>query len=226
MKVTFLSDTHARHHKIELPGGDMLIFAGDFMTTGYHVAELNGFLEWLSVQPYKYKVCIAGNHDRYCESFPAYTVKDMFEQYYDQGVRYLQDEMIEIEGKKIYGTPYQPFFCNWAFNVNDEVKLTEIYKNIPNDLDILITHCPPYDILDKSHIARPYRGTTGEEPLGSKELLNVLDLMKNPPKYHCFGHIHGDGGKVDEKGGITFINASVCDEAYHPSNRIVTLDIA
>lgn len=225
MKITFISDTHSRHHRIKLPGGDMLIFSGDFMTNGYYVDEINDFIKWLSEQPYTYKICIAGNHDRYCENFPSYMIKDIFEQYYNDGVRYLQDEMIEIEGKKIYGTPYQPFFCNWAFNVRDEIRLTEIYKNIPNDIDILITHCPPYGVLDKSHVKREFYGTTGEEPLGSKELLNVLDLMQNPPKYHCFGHIHGDGGNVEEKNGITFINASVCNESYQPVNNIITLDI-
>lgn len=225
MKVTFISDTHSRHKHLELPGGDILIFSGDFMTNGYYVSELNDFIDWIKNQPYTYKVCVAGNHDRYCESFPTYQIKDMFERYYDDGVRYICDEEIEIEGKRIYGTPYQPYFCNWAFNVVDEEKLTNIFKQIPEGIDILITHCPPFGVLDKSHLARPHRGITGEESLGSKELSNVIDLMQNPPKYHCFGHIHGDGGKVEEHGGITFINASVCNEAYEAVNKIITLDI-
>ena len=217
--------THSRHRHIELPGGDLLVFSGDFMTSGYHVAEINDFIEWFKEQPYTYKVCVAGNHDRYCENFPSYVIKDMFEKYYNEGVRYVCDEEIEIDDKRIYGTPYQPYFYGWAFNVDDETKLTNIYKNIPNGIDILVTHCPPYDVLDKSHISRPSKGRNGEEPLGSKELLNVLDLMEQPPKYHCFGHIHGDGGKVEKKGETTFINASVCNEQYQPVNEIVTLDI-
>ncbi len=225
MKVTFISDTHTRHKRIELPGGDMLIFSGDAMSSGYYNGELNDFVDWIKDQPYKYKICIAGNHDRYCESFPKDFIKDVFEKYYDNGVRYICDEEIEIEGIRIYGTPYQPYFCGWAFNVMDEEILTNIYKQIPEGIDILVTHCPPFGVLDKSHMPRPYKGTTGEEPLGSKELLNILDYMENPPKYHCFGHIHGDGGKVIKEGGITFINASVCNESYEPKNEIVTLDI-
>lgn len=226
MKITFLSDTHNRHDSIELPGGDILIYAGDLMTSGYHSSEIDDFTEWLKNQNYKYKICIAGNHDRYCEAYPLYTVKDMFEKYYDDGIRYICNEMIEIEGLKIYGTPYQPYFCNWAFNVPDEDKLYEIYKQIPEDLDILITHCPPYDILDRSHKSRPYYHATGEEPLGSEVLLKVLnELGEHKPRYHVFGHIHGDGGNMVEKDETTYINASVCDEGYYPDNKIITLDI-
>lgn len=224
MKVTFISDTHNRHRKITLPGGDLLIFCGDMMTSGYHVSELDDFIKWISEQPYTYKVCIAGNHDRYCESFPSYFVKDLFEKNYNNGVRYLCDDEVTIDGKRIYGTPYQPYFCNWAFNVADENKLTEIFKKIPENIDILVTHCPPYGVLDKSHLRR-IGNESGEEPLGSKELLNVLDVMENPPKYNAFGHIHGDGGKMMKAGGITFINASVCDENYNPVNEIITIDI-
>lgn len=225
MKVTFISDTHNRHRRIELPGGDMLIYAGDFMSSGYYIEELHDFVSWIAEQPYKYKVCIAGNHDRLCESYPYEKVKDLFEYYYDDGVRYIMDEEIEIEGLRIYGTPYQPYFLNWAFNVKSERKLTEIYTKIPSGLDILITHCPPYDILDKSHKSRPQSDITGNEPLGSKELLNVLNYMEEPPKYCCFGHIHGDGGQILKQDDITFINASVCNEDYIPSNKVITLDV-
>lgn len=223
-KVTFISDTHTRHNHINLEGGDILCFSGDFMSAGYNITEVFDFLDWFRKQPYKYKICVAGNHDRYCEAFPTYQIKDMFEKYYDEGVRYIQDEEIEVDGLKIYGTPYQPYFFNWAFNVKDSGKLTVIFSQIPENLDILITHCPPYDILDKSH--RPgYENTTGESPLGSKELSDVLGQMENPPRYHCFGHIHGDGGKTQTVGKTTYINASVCDEGYKPTNKIITLEI-
>ena len=225
MRVTFISDTHCRHRMISLPGGDLLVFSGDFMSDGYNEMEIQDFIKWLKDLNYTYKVCIAGNHDRYCEACPVEVIKNKFEEYYDDGVRYISDEMIEIYGLKIYGTPYQPYFCNWAFNVSDSNKLYEIYKTIPDNLDILITHCPPYDILDKSHQPRPYYGRTGEEPLGSDELKKALSELNVKPRYHVFGHIHGDGGKIVEENGTKFINASVCDEAYQPVNDIITLDI-
>ena len=218
MKITFISDTHTQHKKIELPGGDILIFSGDFMGSGYRVYEAQSFLKWFSEQPYKYKIFIAGNHDRYCEINPE-IFETLVDDYVEQNVIYLKDDLIEIEGLKIYGTPWQPYFCNWAFNIPESDRLISLYQNIPEDLDILITHCPPYNILDKSH---DYRN--GEEPLGSKELEIVLsELGKHRPKIHCFGHIHGDGGNTLTD-GTCYINASVCDENYNPINKIVTID--
>lgn len=218
MKITFISDTHTQHNKIELSGGDILIFSGDFMSSGHRVYEAQGFLNWFSEQPYKYKIFIAGNHDKYCENNPE-LFETLVDAHVDKNVIYLRDEMIEIEGLKIYGTPWQPYFCNWAFNISEPDRLISLYQNIPEDLDILITHCPPYDILDKSH---DYRN--GEDPLGSKELETVLSQMgEHRPKIHCFGHIHGDGGNMLLK-DTCYINASVCDENYNPINKIVTID--
>lgn len=227
MKVTFLSDTHTRQNSMpQLPVGDILIFSGDAMSSGYKPLELTDFVEWIKDQPYRYKVCVAGNHDRYCEKSPINQIQDIFNKYYDNGVRYLHNEMVELNGLKIYGTPYQPYFCGWAFNVPDKKDLYKIYKKIPKNIDILVTHCPPYDILDKSHYPRPFYGKTGEEPLGSEELLKVLDeLGEFKPRFHSFGHIHGDGGNIVQKGKTTYINASVCDEEYNPVNKIITLDI-
>lgn len=218
MKITFISDTHTQHKKIELPGGDILIFSGDFMGSGYRVYEAQSFLKWFSEQPYKYKIFIAGNHDRYCENNPE-LFEALVDDYVEQNVIYLKDDLIKVEGLKIYGTPWQPYFCNWAFNIPESDRLISLYQNIPEDLDILITHCPPYNILDKSH---DYRN--GEEPLGSKELETVLlELGEHRPKVHCFGHIHGDGGNTLTD-GTYYINASVCDEDYNPLNKIVTID--
>ena len=225
MKVTFISDTHTKENTLNLCGGDILVFSGDCMSSGSSIFELFKFIEWFKEQNYTYKVFVADNHDRTCEMLPEKYIKPIFDLYYDNGVRYIKDELITVDGISIYGTPYQPYFYGWAFNVSDSEKLTNIYKNIPEGVDILITHCPPYDILDKSHLPREKNGKTGEEPLGSTELLNVLTEMENPPKYHCFGHIHGDGGKVEKKGETTYINASVCDEQYEPVNKVITLDI-
>lgn len=226
MKVTFISDTHTAHNSLgTLPGGDILIFSGDFMNSGYNEFDIYNFMDWLKDQPYEYKVVVAGNHDRFME-FSKLQGENIISDYYDYGIRYLIDSGIDIKGLKIYGTPYQPYFCNWAFNVRDDEKLYGIYKMIPENVDILVTHCPPYGILDRSHVVREMFGTNGEEPLGSKALLKVLDeLGDKAPRYVAFGHIHGDGGKVERLGNTTYINASVCNEAYKPINEIVTIEI-
>ena len=232
LRCTCASDTHTLHKRLKLDGGDLFLFTGDFMSSGYRADELQDFVAWLKdyVSPlYTHVALIAGNHDRMAESFPDYQVKDMFEV--ADKIHYIKDEAIELEFQngqklKIAGTPMQPFFCNWAFNVKDSDKLQFIYDSVvEEDIDILLTHCPPFSILDCSHNPRPQFGTTGEEHLGSIELYNVIKSREKPPRYHVFGHIHGDGGKQITIDKTTYINASVCDEAYKPINKIVTLEI-
>jgi Icc-related predicted phosphoesterase len=102
-----------------------------------------------------------------------------------------------------------------------------IYQQIPDDTDILLTHCPPFGILDQSHHPN-YSNITGEKNLGSKELRKVLDekCERNcQPKVVAFGHIHGDGGKKVNINNTTYINASLCDENYDPTNEIITIEI-
>lgn len=234
---TFISDTHVRNNKCtklindslrehNANEGFCLVFSGDLMSTGYNMDEILAFLNWIKDLNYTYKVCIAGNHDRAIENLGSdYCKNVLFGQYYDNGVRYIQDEEIELDGVRIYGTPYQPYFCHWAWNVSDSDRLKMIYEQIPEGLDLLITHCPPFGILDKSNAANSYTGSKGDEPLGSKELLEVLLNMKNPPRYHSFGHIHGSGGDIVKVGETTYINASICDEAYNPTNKVITLEI-
>ena len=230
MKITFISDTHtymydSNYKELILPEGDILCFSGDIMSSGYNEGELIHFLKWFSKQPFRYKIFIAGNHDRYLENH-SLLVDDIISQYKDSGVVYLKNTSFDIDGIKFYGTPHQPHFGSWAFNVPDYSKLVNIYNNIPDDTDVLLTHCPPYGILDQSH--RPnYSNPTGEEHLGSMELKEVLAA-----KYHCgslprvvaFGHIHGDGGKQLQIEDTLYINASLCDENYDPVNNIVTID--
>jgi Icc-related predicted phosphoesterase len=231
LNLTFISDTHTNmydsHYKeLTLEKGDILCFSGDLMTHGYNEGELIHFLKWFSKQPFKCKIFIAGNHDRYLENYPS-IANDIISAYKSKGVVYLNNSSFEYEGIKFYGTPYQPYFCGWAFNVPDCEKLMNTYQQIPDDTDILLTHCPPFGILDQSHQPN-YSNPTGENNLGSKELRKVLDekCERNcQPKVVAFGHIHGDGGKKVEINNTTYINASLCDENYDPKNEIITIEI-
>lgn len=231
IRVVFISDTHTRHEKIDIPDGDLLCFTGDFMSSGYREYEVKSFIGWLkTISPrFKHIVVIAGNHDRYCESFPE-EMRNRFQECHGDNIWYLYNETIELDfgerGKlKITGTPAQPYFCNWAFNVRNSDELYSIYSDvIGEDIDILLSHCPPYGFLDRSHRLNMFN-PTGEKNLGSEELTRRISELKNPPRYVCFGHIHGDGGKTIEENGVTYINASVCDEDYNPYNPVVTLDM-
>ena len=231
MKITFISDTHtymydSNYKELILPEGDILCFTGDIMSSGHNEGELIHFLKWFSKQPFTYKIFIAGNHDRLLEDKRPLT-DEIISRYQKDGVVYLNNTSFEVGDIKFYGCPHQPYFGGWAFNVPDYDKLIHIYQMIPEDTDVLLTHCPPYGILDQSH--RPnYSNPTGEEHLGSMELKEVLTTKSQfgvMPRVIAFGHIHGDGGKQMQIGDTLYVNASLCDENYEPVNNIITIDL-
>ena len=181
MKIFAISDTHGRHEQVQIPEGtDMLIHAGDFSNIklpAMNHNEVNLFLIWLEQQPVKYKVIIAGNHDTSIES--RFITKKDFK---NRGIIYLEHESIEIEGIKIFGSPYTPEYHNWAFN-RTRAKLGKIWDSIPDDIHVLITHGPPKGILDLAS-----RDKNNHEHVGCSALLKKV--LKVKPKYMIFGHIH------------------------------------
>lgn len=226
MHITFISDTHARHLQVttsqttqnsttppDLPGGDLLIHAGDFMTSGYSRREAVAFFEWFDqIDNYDTKVFIAGNHDRIMqrESVEEH-VQGLLTGY--KTIDYLQDDTLELWDEEdqqvtIYGAPWQPDFYNWAFNLpRNSDQMHAVWEAIPPDTDILITHGPPYGHLDipgGQHIN-----------VGCEVLRKRVDIIK--PKIHVFGHIHGGYGYKFHN-GTHFINASILNEQYQYTN--------
>lgn len=224
MRITLISDTHTKHDELsydptDLPGGDLLIHAGDIMNSGRNPMDIHKFCKWFDgLNQYDTKVFIAGNHDRLFETDP-----EMASQIYTsyKNIEYLQDNRLDLwdqddQQTVIYGSPWQPEFYNWAFNLprrGDELK--EKWNAIPKDTDILITHGPPQDHLDVS--GPPYN-----EPHLGCELLRVK-VDEQPPKIHVFGHIHGGYGYKFHN-GTHFFNASILNERYEYVNRPVTFD--
>jgi Icc-related predicted phosphoesterase len=174
--------------------------------------EIELFFKWFDTLDYKYKIIIAGNHDWGFQNNVSKVNRIIYK--YKDTITYLQDEMIEIEGIKIYGSPWQPEFLNWAFNLpRNGFGLMNVWNKIPEDVDILITHGPPYGHLDQVIGRSDY--------LGCEILRQRVDIVK--PKIHVFGHIHsGYGYKYD--GSTHFINASVLDEGYFYSNHPQTFN--
>ena len=218
--ITFISDTHSKHRYCEndLPGGDILIHAGDFMNSGYHKREVIEFLDWFSsIKGYDKKIFIAGNHDRTLENDPTWSSLTIKEY---SNLIYLQDEgfsIYDIDGDssvKLYGSPWQPDFNMWAFNLprNGE-EMKSRWDAIPKDTDILITHGPPFGYLD----------IPGGQSIrvGCEMLRHRIDEIK--PKIHVFGHIHGSSGYY-YNGHTHFINASVLDERYNYTNLPVNIE--
>ena len=217
MRITLISDTHTKHDELsydplDLPGGDLLIHAGDIMNSGFKKQEIHEFCKWFEAQDYEHKIFIAGNHDIMFENHPLES--NTIVNNYD--VTYLQDDEDIIDGVKIYGTPWQPWFYDWAFNLpKGGPGLYSKWEAIPKDTDILITHGPPQDHLDMS--GPPYN----EPHLGCAMLRVKVDAQ--PPKIHVFGHIHGGYG-YKFSNGTHFFNASVLNERYEYTNKPVTFD--
>ena len=138
MKLVCTSDTHGFHHRLKLPPGDVLIHAGDFCSRGDEW-EAKNFAVWLHDQNYKHKIVISGNHDRIMEKDPQFG-----ELLFGGVAHYLLDSSVVIDGIKFYGSPWQPAFNNWAFNIpRDSDEIAAKWNLIPDDTDVLITHGPP-----------------------------------------------------------------------------------
>lgn len=213
-RITFISDTHTKHRMLNLPGGDILIHSGDIMNSGYNINEVHDFLMWFEKQPYEELIFVAGNHDRLFENEPI-RMDEILEGY--PSITYLEDDWVDVDGIKIYGSPWQPEFYNWAFNLprgGDE--LEERWESVPRDTDILITHGPPQGILDVS--GPPY----SEPNLGCELLRLYVDQFINP-KIHVFGHIHGSAG-YKKHNDIHFVNAAVLNESYKQVRNGITVD--
>ena len=127
---------------------------------------------------------------------------------------YLEDSWCEVFGYKIYGSPWQVTYPDWAFFADPEINSTKKWKQIPTDTDIIITHNPPFNIMDKC---------VDNSQEGSVSLLNeIMERIK--PKIHVFGHVHEGYGKV-KMGETLFINASTCDEDYEPVNPAIVFTL-
>jgi len=214
MKIVCLSDTHNCNQKIPVPDGDVLIHAGDATVNGTQT-EVDEFLHWYSGLPHEYKIFVAGNHDWLYET-DNHLARILTANY---GIKYLEDSAYEIGGLKIYGSPWQPRFFDWAFNLNRGTELAAKWTLIPEDTDILITHGPPHGILDE--VPRRY----WTENTGCEELLKkVRELSQKKLKLHVFGHIHCGYGQAEEF-GVKFVNASNCDESYEPTQSAQVIEI-
>jgi len=216
-RITFISDTHTKHEKLNgfLPGGDLLLHSGDLTSRGY-ITEIEEFVKWYDkINNYDTKAFICGNHDFGFEDDNE-KVKGLLTGY--KTIEYLQDELLMVGEDydtmiKIWGSPWQPEFHNWAFNLPRGEKLKEKWDMIPTDVDILITHGPPLGKLDYI----PYDSVN----VGCEELL--LKVQEIKPKIHVFGHIHEGYGYVFD-GNTHYINAAVLNGRYEYRNKPLTID--
>lgn len=237
MKIVLISDTHGLHNEMldynKLPEGDVLIHAGDCTNVG-KPHEVEEFVHWfMNLKGYDTKIFIAGNHDFGFELKHVKYKTGSIEWYYNlmneenlsqSDVVYLEDSEFIIQSPefsrpiKFYGSPWQPEFYDWAFNLprNGE-ELSKYWSMIPDDTDVLITHGPPFEVRDYVNNFRQVNRYVGCELLRSR-----VEQIK--PKLHVFGHIHESYG-VQYLGETLCVNASICTERYEPSNRPIVIDL-
>lgn len=205
LRLVVLSDTHGLHDRLEVPPGDILIHAGDLSRRG-DLHEVRAFDAWLARLEHRHKLVIAGNHDFCFERQPEAARAALGH------ARYLEDEAVEIEGIRFYGSPWQPWFYDWAFNLQRGADIRAKWQQIPDNTDVLITHGPPVGQGDAN---------AHGDAVGCADLLERVRQVQ--PRYHLFGHIHEAYGTTSD-GTTTFVNASTCNLGYRPVQPPVVLD--
>ncbi|CAO4365105.1 unnamed protein product [Caenorhabditis nigoni] len=220
----------------KLPPGDVLLVAGDFTSCGLP-NEVHSFNKLLGKLKYAYKVVIGGNHECtfddtflklnkesepkemalkqallsaiHSDSKGGISAKELL-----SNAIYLEDNVIELFGITIYGTPWQPKVDNWAFNLSRGQSLLDKWNMIPTGVDVLLTHTPPLGHGDMMN---------NGQRMGCVELLNTV-FKRVRPKYHVFGHIH-EGYGCTTDGYTKFINCCQCNENLDVKNEPVIFDI-
>lgn len=199
--LCLISDTHQCEREADIPPADILIHAGDFTMFSKSLAAIENFNEWLDSVPCRHKLVVPGNHEFFLEADPS-------RRSLLSNATVLINERIEIDGLRIWGSPATMLFSG-AFGLSKAADRRGLYATIPKDTDILISHGPPYGILDCS--------PDSDHHAGCPELLEAVQRIK--PKLHVFGHIHGSHGTI-EQGGTLFANAALLgpegDLAHQP----------
>ena len=213
MRIVAFSDGHQFWDKIQLPDGDVLVFAGDACGSG-KIAQYAAFVEFIKKQAPRYKavIVVAGNHDRCVQDLGKAYVRAWLSRD-APNVHYLQDEELVVDGVKFYGSPWTPEFGGWSFALRGPTHAKNVWANIPQDTQVLITHGPAHGILDR---------TIYGDLAGCQELfLRICDVL---PKVHIFGHIHETYG-FQEVAGVKHYNVSVCTVRYSPDNPATIIDL-
>jgi len=198
MRILHLSDTHSKHHRLKnLPQADLIIHSGDASFAGSD-NEVLDFLNWFCDLDYQHKIFVAGNHDDCLYGEQIEGLPDNCHYLYHSGV--------EIEGVKFWGVPL------FVSDSIQEGRTQQLMAQIPEDTNVLISHSPPYGILDFDDNIN----------YGCPDLLQAVERIN--PHYHLFGHIHAAYGIIQLQ-QTTFVNAAIMNEIYEFVNKPVLLDI-
>lgn len=210
MRLVCLSDTHNRTEGLTVPEGDLLLHAGDLTGSGSE-EEVEQAAGWLASLPHRHKVVVAGNHDWLFQREPA-KARALLAQV--PGLTYLEDEAATVAGLSVHGSPWQPWFFDWAFNLpRDGEELAAVWAKVQPGVDVLLTHSPAHGILDR---------TLDGREVGCERLRQALERIR--PRLHVFGHIHEAAGTL-ERDGTRHVNAAVLDARYRRRRAPTVIDL-
>jgi Icc-related predicted phosphoesterase len=217
MKCCHISDTHDVHKDLNslIPECEILFFTGDLTYKGseWEILKLLEQFERLKLR-IPHIVGILGNHEVNCEGKEV----EMKSRFKAVGVDLLHNESIEIEGIKIWGSPFTPYFFGWAYQYENAQYATQyageylpnghdIWSQIPDNTQVLLSHCPPYminDLCPNGHV-------------GCSILRMYVESIPSI-KFNLFGHIHSSHG-TSLVNGVTYINSSIMNNSYNFVNK-------
>jgi hypothetical protein len=209
VRIVAVADTHTFEAELgPIPDGDVFVHAGDLLRGGT-LDELVGVAAWIRSLPHRYKVVVAGNHD-WCFARERAAACAML----GDGVVYLVDVGARLGGATFYGSPWQPAYNDWAYNLPRGAALAEKWAKIPRGVDVLVTHGPPQGIGDDMGEGMPGRQ-------GCADLRAAVTRAQ--PRLHLFGHIHQGGGAWSDA-GVCFANVTTWECARAPT--VIDLDLA
>jgi Icc-related predicted phosphoesterase len=181
MRIWHISDTHGSHGDLTVPDGiDMVIHSGDatnWKDPYRNESELRAFIDWFATLPIPHKIFVPGNHDTSLEK--GLIGRDLIEH---RKIHLLINEEISIGGLRIWGSPFTPRYGDWSY-MRDRGTINRLWDEIPEGLDLLITHGPPYGVLDATYTQHNKVDLVGCSALRKR-------VAKVPPRFMLFGHVH------------------------------------
>lgn len=237
MKIVAISDIHGTLHNPKdndfWPEGDVLCICGDIMpldiqrdTIESIVWLVTDFFNWVRELKYDHVLLIAGNHDFVFQTLsvdkngnhrkPKRVMKKLSAP---TKLILLEDSGCVIADKTFYGTPWCPKLSNWAYYADSE-KLTQKFDKIPDNVDVLLTHCPPKVELYGTVLET---GWNHMNDFGCQELAEAI--LKKKPKLSIFGHVHSGDHRVRHLGDTIYANVSAKDEGYEYRRMPTVIEI-